>query len=65
MRLSAISFGCTDPGPLAKFWADLLGGEVVVDSEEIVVVTLEQVLLTAMRVDNYVPPTWPTGSVPK
>jgi hypothetical protein len=65
IRLGAISLDCTDPGPLSTFWADLLGGEIVVTSEEIGIVKLDHLLLTAMRVENYVPPTWPTGSVPK
>jgi hypothetical protein len=65
IRLDAISLDCTDPGPLSTFWADLLGGQIVVTSEEIAVVKLDHLLLTAMRVENYVPPTWPTGSVPK
>ena len=65
IRLDAISLDCTDPGPLSTFWADLLGGEIVVTSEEIGIVKLDHLLLTAMRVENYVPPTWPTGSVPK
>ncbi len=28
-------------------------------------VKLEQLLVTAVRVENYVPPTWPLASVPK
>jgi hypothetical protein len=56
---------CADPGPLGDFWADLLGGETVVNTDRIAIVRLDHFLLTAMRVENYVPPTWPTGSVPK
>jgi hypothetical protein len=65
IRLGAISLDCTDPGPLSTFWADLLGGGIAFTSEEIAVVKLDHLLLTAMRVENYVPPTWPTASVPK
>ncbi len=50
---------------MARFWADLLGGEVVPVSEDVVVVKLGHILVTAMRVENYVPPTWPSDSVPK
>ena len=65
MRLGAISLDCADPEPLGTFWADLLGGEIVRSTAEIAVVRLDGLLLTAMRVENFVPPTWPTGSVPK
>jgi hypothetical protein len=65
IRLGAISLDCADPHPLGLFWADLLGGEVVVTRHDIAVVRLGDLLLTAMRVEGYVPPTWPTGSTPK
>ncbi|MGH8978449.1 MAG: VOC family protein [Acidimicrobiia bacterium] len=65
IRLGAISLDCADPGPLSIFWADLLGGEVAFIRKDIGVVKLDHLLLTAMRVENYVAPTWPAGSVPK
>ena len=65
LRLGAISFDCADPRPLTTFWADLLGGEVVRLDDEIGIVRLEHVLLTAMRVDHHVPTTWPESTVPK
>ena len=65
IRLGAVSLDCADPGPLSAFWADLLGGEIIVTRDDIGVVKLDHVLLTAMRVDDYVVPTWPTDAVPK
>jgi len=65
IALGGVSFDCDDPAPLAQFWADLLGGEIVLISEEVVVAKLKHVLVTAMRVENYLPPTWPMASVPK
>ncbi len=65
IRLGAISLDCADPGPLSAFWADLLGGEIIVTTDDIGVVKLDHVLLTAMRVEDYVAPTWPAGAVPK
>jgi hypothetical protein len=47
---------CADPGPLGAFWADLLGAEIVVAREDLAVVKLDGLLLTAMRVADYVPP---------
>jgi hypothetical protein len=43
----------------------LLGGEVAFLSDEIGVVKLDRFLLTAMRVEDHVAPTWPVGPVPK
>ena len=65
IRLGAISLDCADPGPLSTFWADLLGGEIVLTRDDIGVVKLDHLLLTAMQVENYAAPTWPAGSVPK
>lgn len=65
IRLGGISVDCADPGQLSTFWAELLGGEIVFVSKDIAVVKLDHLLLIATRVENYVGPTWPTGSVPK
>jgi hypothetical protein len=65
MRL-AISLDCDDPAALSSFWAELLGGEVTVISAHHAVVRLDRrLLLVAMRVENYMRPTWPEGPVPK
>ena len=65
IRLGAVSLDCADPEELSSFWAELLGGEVILRRDDIGVVRLPHVLLTAMRVEGHVPPTWPVGSVPK
>jgi len=66
IRLGAISLDCAEPGPLGTFWAELLGGEIVVTRDDLAVVMLEDgLLLAAMRVDDYLPPTWPAGAVSK
>src|SRR5215218_260131 len=64
-RLGAVSLDCADPGALATFWAELLDGEIVRITDAIGIVRLEDLLLTAMRVDDYAPPTWPSGPQPK
>jgi hypothetical protein len=62
----ALSLDCDDPRPLSRFWADLLGGNVVVTSDDHAVVEVDRtLLLVAMRVKHYVAPTWPQGTVPK
>ena len=65
IRLGAVSLDCADPAQLGAFWAELLGGEVIVERDDITVVRLDHLLLTAMRVDHHIPPTWPEGAVPK
>jgi hypothetical protein len=65
IRLGGVGLDCADPGPLGVFWAELLGGEVVISTEDLAVVALDRLVLNAYRVDPYVPPTWPGGPVPK
>jgi hypothetical protein len=62
----AISLDCADPIPLSTFWARLLGGEVLRATDDVAIVKVDRMLLlVAMRVENYEPPTWPEGPVPK
>lgn len=65
IRLGSVTLDCADPDALSRFWSALLGGEVIVTSEEYSVVRLEHLHLTTMRVEGYTAPTWPTGQVPK
>ena len=50
---------------LRALWADLLGGEVTFASDDFAAVRTDRLWLAATRVDDYVPPTWPRGPVPK
>lgn len=65
VRLGSISLDCAEPVPLAEFWAGLLGGEVGFSSENFVAVKLDRVWLATTKVDDYQPPQWPNGTVPK
>jgi hypothetical protein len=65
IRMGSVSLDCADPVALGSFWADLLGGEVAFSSEEFVAVRTDRVLLSAVRVPDHSPPTWPGGAVPK
>ena len=56
---------CDDPLALAEFWAEVLGGEVIVLNPSAVVVRAGWIWLSALKVPDYVPPTWPRGDVPK
>ncbi|MGH9132273.1 MAG: VOC family protein [Acidimicrobiales bacterium] len=64
-RLGSIALDCAEPGPLAAFWADLLGGEVAFTSETFVAVKTDRGWLAAVRVDDYRAPSWPGASNPK
>ncbi|MFI5036828.1 MAG: VOC family protein [Acidimicrobiales bacterium] len=65
IRLGSVSLDCADPAALAAFWAELLGGEVAFSSDDFVAVKLAHQWLSAVRVEDYAAPTWPTGAVAK
>ena len=56
---------CADPRALAEFWAAMLGGEIAFSRDATVGVRTDWVWMAALKVDDYVPPTWPSGDVPK
>jgi hypothetical protein len=60
-----IALDCADPAELGEFWANMLGGNLIAVSPDIVAVQSPWVWLTALRVDDHTPPTWPTNDVPK
>lgn len=64
-RLALTALDCADPEPLAQFWATLLGGTILVRTEQVVVVQTDTIMLGAARVPGYTPPTWPDGMSPK
>lgn len=64
-RLGSIALDCAQPQPLAAFWASMLGGEVAFTSDSFVAVKTGGVWLTAVRVEDYQPPVWPGGEIPK
>ena len=55
---------CADPGPLAEFWAAILGGEVVFTTATSVGVRTVWTWIAATAVPDYQPPTWPEAGVP-
>jgi hypothetical protein len=50
---------------LAEFWAAMLGGDIMFRHETSIVVRTEWLWLSAMRIPDYRPPTWPSNDVPK
>jgi catechol 2,3-dioxygenase-like lactoylglutathione lyase family enzyme len=65
IRLASVSLDCPDPSALAAFYARLLGTEIAYESEVFAALRPGTIWLTMQRVDDYEPPTWPTGALPK
>ena len=67
-RLHLIAFDCPDPYELAKFYSALTGIAIETGPDYAPDVDLVHDSLPALsfqRVDNFVAPTWPDGTVPK
>ena len=64
-RLAMASLDCLDPVPLARFWAGLLGGTVIVADDQVSVLQTDTIMMATMRVADFRRPTWPEGDVPK
>jgi hypothetical protein len=64
-RRGFVSFDCDDPRELAEFWAAMLDGEIIFSSASTVGVRTDWMLLTALKVPDYLAPTWPEHDVPK
>ena len=64
-RTGFVSLDCAAPVTLGEFWAAMLGGEIMFTSARTVGIRTDWVWLTALKVDDYVAPTWPEGDVPK
>jgi hypothetical protein len=65
IRFAGVSLDTDDPHKLASFYQQLLDLEVFVDVENVVALKGSGFLLTTQRIEGYVPPTWPTGAIPK
>ncbi|MBB4682596.1 VOC family protein [Amycolatopsis jiangsuensis] len=63
--LASVTMDCADPVPLAAFWAGMTGGEVTFSSPRFCAVETPALYLSAVAVDDYRPPTWPTGARPQ
>lgn len=60
-----VSLDCADAGPLAAFWAAMLGGEVRFTRPTVAGVRTDWMWLAAIEVPDYRPPSWPEADVPK
>lgn len=64
VRLALITIDCADPHALGTFWAQLLGGVIVLQNEHIAVVRSDRGAICAVAVAGYEAPTWPGGERP-
>lgn len=60
-RIAAINLECADPAALARFWAEMLDGETVVETPGFCAVKAGPLHLGAVKVAEYRPPTWPSA----
>jgi len=60
-RIASINLECLNPAFLARFWAAVLGGEVVVETPDFCAVKVDSLMVGAVRVEGYLPPTWPSA----
>lgn len=58
-RLAMVTLDCAKPETSARFWAELLGGEVAHAQAEYAMVTAGAYTLGFGQVTGYSPPRWP------
>jgi len=59
--LAAIIIDCADPGPVARFYLDAAGGELVRDDPDGVWIRFSGNDVIFRKVDGYRPPSWPSS----
>ncbi len=64
-RLGVVSLDSKDPRELGRFYRELLEFEIVHESDELVVIRGDGIMLAVERVEDHVPPEWPGSRVPK
>jgi hypothetical protein len=62
--LACLVLDCDDPGPVARFYSALGGGEISNLDHSGAYVSIAGTILAIRAVDRYQPPTWPSSDVP-
>lgn len=65
IRLAAVTLDCAEPQALAEFYRDFGGGQITYSSEAFVAVSIGDLFLATVRVENHRPPNWPDGEPPQ
>jgi hypothetical protein len=63
LGLVAVSLDCDDPDLLARFYVDLLGGDLLWNKPQSAGVRVSGIVLVAQRVADYRVPVWPGASI--
>ncbi len=64
-RMRSVVLDCPDPRALARFYRDLLGGEITSVEDDWVVLAVDGLQLAFQLAQGFAPPTWPTGERPQ
>jgi len=64
-NLASVVLDCDDPRALADFWVQVVGGEIVFQTDDFVAIKTRRIWLATFRVSNYQPPAWPDGQITK
>ena len=61
VRLAMVTLDCADPGPVSRFWSELLGWERVHSGDDYAMLQGPANALGFGRVEDYQPPQWPNA----
>ena len=64
IRLSSVAINCPDPTSLARFYAEITGGAVVLSNDAWATVDGPGGRIDFQSVPDHVPPTWPDPRTP-
>jgi hypothetical protein len=65
LRIGAIALDCDDPAGLAAFYTALFDAAPGFTSDDFAALQVGGIWLSMHRVDDFRPPTWPSGATPK
>ena len=64
IRLSSVAINCPDPTALARFYAEITGGDVVMSNDAWATVDGPGGRIDFQTVPDHAPPTWPHPGTP-
>ncbi|MCL2322807.1 MAG: VOC family protein [Oscillospiraceae bacterium] len=64
IKMQSVVLDCKEPKELAKFYVDLLGGEIAFEIEGFVIVSIPggAISISCQFDEKYIPPIWPSSS---
>jgi len=64
-RMRSVVLDCPDPQALAEFYRGVIGGQITFADDDWVVLTVDGMRVAFQLVEEFAPPTWPTGERPQ